>query len=226
MPTPTKGPRLGGGPAHERLMLANLATALFEHGRITTTEAKAKRLRPLAERLITFAKRGDLHARRRVMTVVSDKAVVHALFAEIAPGLASRPGGYTRITKIGAAQGRQRPDGGDRAGCEPLSAKKAAVKEAEGATKRAAKQAESAKAAEATKKAEDAEAQERRHRRSRRTPRRRRRRTRGSRTSTVPRRRAASRTTRPTVATVPVRPLRTRTAPRRPGSRSRATPTR
>ena len=85
MPTPTKGPRLGGGPAHERLMLANLATALFEHGQITTTEAKAKRLRPLAERLITFAKRGDLHARRRVLTVVRDKGVVHALFTEIAP---------------------------------------------------------------------------------------------------------------------------------------------
>ena len=87
MPTPTKGPRLGGGPAHERLMLANLATALFEHGRITTTEAKAKRLRPLAERLITFAKRGDLHARRRVLTVVRDKGVVHELFTEIASAL-------------------------------------------------------------------------------------------------------------------------------------------
>src|SRR5437763_1770385 len=83
MPTPTKGPRLGGGPAHERLMLANLATSLFEHGRITTTEAKAKRLRPLAERLITFAKRGDLHARRRVLSVVHDKDVVHSLFAEV-----------------------------------------------------------------------------------------------------------------------------------------------
>ena len=88
MPTPTKGPRLGGGPAHERLMLANLATALFEHGRITTTEAKAKRLRPLAERLITFAKRGDLHARRRVLTVVRDKGVVHTLFTEIGPRFA------------------------------------------------------------------------------------------------------------------------------------------
>ena len=86
MPTPTKGPRLGGGPAHERLMLANLATSLFEHDQITTTEAKAKRLRPLAERLITFAKRGDLHSRRRVLTVVKDKGVVHRLFAEIAPG--------------------------------------------------------------------------------------------------------------------------------------------
>ena len=85
MPAPTKGPRLGGGPAHERLLLANLATALFEHGSITTTEAKAKRLRPLAERLITFAKRGDLHARRQVLTVVRDNEVVHELFAEIGP---------------------------------------------------------------------------------------------------------------------------------------------
>jgi large subunit ribosomal protein L17 len=109
MPTPTKGPRLGGGPAHERLMLANLATALFEHRKITTTEAKAKRLRPLAERLITFAKRGDLHARRRVLTVVRDKGVVHALFSEIGPGFASRPGGYTRITKIGPRKGDNAP---------------------------------------------------------------------------------------------------------------------
>jgi large subunit ribosomal protein L17 len=105
MPTPTKGPRLGGGPAHERLMLANLATALFEHDRITTTEAKAKRLRPLAEKLITFAKRGDLHARRRVMTVVRDKDVVHKLFAEIGPNYTERPGGYTRITKVGPRKG-------------------------------------------------------------------------------------------------------------------------
>src|SRR3954462_4883040 len=109
MPTPTKGPRLGGGPAHERLMLANLATALFEHGRITTTEAKAKRLRPLAERLITFAKRGDLHARRRVLTVVRDKEVVHALFADIAPAYAERAGGYTRITKVGPRKGDNAP---------------------------------------------------------------------------------------------------------------------
>ncbi len=109
MPTPTKGPRLGGGPAHERLMLANLATALFEHDRITTTEAKAKRLRPLAERLITFAKRGDLHARRQVMTVIRDKDVVHKLFAEIGPKFATRPGGYTRIVKIGPRKGDNAP---------------------------------------------------------------------------------------------------------------------
>jgi large subunit ribosomal protein L17 len=158
MPTPTKGPRLGGGPAHERLMLANLATSLFEHDQITTTEAKAKRLRPLAERLITFAKRGDLHSRRRVLTVVKDKGVVHRLFAEIAPDMAQRPGGYTRITKIGARKGDNAPMAVIELVREPLSPKKATVKEAESATKRAAKQAESAKAAEATKKAEEAEA--------------------------------------------------------------------
>jgi len=105
MPTPTKGHRLGGSPAHQRHMLANLATALFEHGKITTTEARARRLRPLAERLITFAKRGDLHARRQVLTVVTDKTVVHNLFAEIGPSFASREGGYTRITKVGPRKG-------------------------------------------------------------------------------------------------------------------------
>jgi|UPI000479E5CB large subunit ribosomal protein L17 len=109
MPTPTKGPRLGGGPAHERLMLANLATSLFEHGRITTTEAKAKRLRPLAEKLVTFAKRGDLHARRQVMTTIRDKDVVHTLFAEIGPRYENRPGGYTRITKVGPRKGDNAP---------------------------------------------------------------------------------------------------------------------
>ena len=105
MPTPTKGHRLGGSPAHQRHILANLATALFQHGRITTTEAKAKRLRPVAERLITFAKRGDLHARRHVLTVVTDKGVVHQLFTEIAPEFSERDGGYTRITKIGPRKG-------------------------------------------------------------------------------------------------------------------------
>src|SRR5690348_9092975 len=105
MPTPTKGHRLGGSPAHERHILANLATALFQHGRITTTEAKAKRLRPVAERLITFAKRGDLHARRHVLTVVTDQGVVHQLFTEIAPQFSERDGGYTRITKIGPRKG-------------------------------------------------------------------------------------------------------------------------
>ncbi|MGW3467595.1 50S ribosomal protein L17 [Saccharopolyspora sp. NPDC000995] len=99
MPTPTKGPRLGGSPAHERLIMANLATSLFEHGRITTTEAKAKRLRPIAERLITKAKKGDLHNRREVMKTIRDKDVVHKLFAEIGPHFAERNGGYTRIVK-------------------------------------------------------------------------------------------------------------------------------
>jgi large subunit ribosomal protein L17 len=105
MPTPTKGHRLGGSPAHQRHMMANLATALFEHGKITTTEARARRLRPLAERLITFAKRGDLHARRQVLAVVTDKSVVHTLFADIGPSFASRDGGYTRITKVGPRKG-------------------------------------------------------------------------------------------------------------------------
>jgi large subunit ribosomal protein L17 len=105
MPTPTKGRRLGGSPAHQRHMMANLATALFEHGKITTTEARARRLRPVAERLITFAKRGDLHARRQVLTTVTDRNVVHTLFTDIAPTFASREGGYTRITKIGPRKG-------------------------------------------------------------------------------------------------------------------------
>ena len=109
MPTPTKGRRLGGSPAHERLILANLATSLFEHGRITTTQAKAHRLRPYAERLITKAKRGDLHARRQVLSTITDKGVVHKLFTEIGPRFAARPGGYTRITKIGPRKGDNAP---------------------------------------------------------------------------------------------------------------------
>jgi large subunit ribosomal protein L17 len=109
MPTPTKGKRLGGSPAHERLILANLASQLFEHGRIVTTEAKATRLRPLAEKLITKAKRGDIHARRLVLTTVRDKGVVHTLFTEVAPSLADREGGYTRITKVGPRKGDNAP---------------------------------------------------------------------------------------------------------------------
>jgi large subunit ribosomal protein L17 len=109
MPTPTKGARLGGSPAHQRLMLANLATSLFEHGRITTTEAKARRLRPFAERLITKAKRGDLHNRRQVLRVIRDKSIVHELFTEIAPRYATRPGGYLRITKVGPRKGDNAP---------------------------------------------------------------------------------------------------------------------
>jgi len=109
MPTPTKGPRLGGGPSHERMLIANLARSLFLHGRIRTTEAKAKRLRPQAERLITFAKRGDIASRRQVLTVVRDKAVVHTLFADIAPRFADREGGYTRILKLGQRAGDGEP---------------------------------------------------------------------------------------------------------------------
>ena len=146
MPTPTKGPRLGGGPAHERLMMANLATALFEHGRITTTEAKAKRLRPLAERLITFAKRGDLAARRRVLTVVRHKDVVHVLFTEIGPRYQTRQGGYTRIVKVGPRKGDNAPMAIIEL-VEPLAEQ--VVAEATGATKRAAKEKAAAKPAAA-----------------------------------------------------------------------------
>lgn len=135
MPTPAKGPRLGGSPAHERLILANLATSLFEHGRITTTETKAKRLRPLAERLITFAKRGDLASRRRVLTVVRDKGVVHVLFTDIAPKMAERNGGYTRITKIGPRKGDAAPMAVIELVTEPVSPKQAVVKEAERAVR-------------------------------------------------------------------------------------------
>jgi len=144
MPSPTKGPRLGGSPAHERLLLANLATALFEHGRITTTEAKAKRVRPLAERLITFAKRGDLASRRRVMTVIRDKDVVHVLFTEIAPTYDNRDGGYTRITKIGPRKGDNAPMAVIEL-VEPMAEQ--VVAEATGATKRAAKEKAAAETA-------------------------------------------------------------------------------
>ncbi|MEI6620325.1 MAG: 50S ribosomal protein L17 [Actinomycetes bacterium] len=145
MPTPTKGPRLGGSPAHERLMLANLVTSLFEHGAITTTQAKAKRMQPLAERMVTFAKRGDLHSRRRVMTVVRDKTVVHELFTEIGPRYDTRKGGYTRITKLGPRKGDSAPMARIEL-VEPLSER--AVAEAEAAAKRAAKERETKLAAE------------------------------------------------------------------------------
>ena len=128
MPKPTKGPRLGGGPAHERLLLANLAAALFTHRSIQTTETKAKRLRPLAERLITFAKRGDLHARRRVLSIISDKGVVHELFTEIAPLVADREGGYTRITKTGYRKGDNAPMAVIELVLEPVSKKPASSK--------------------------------------------------------------------------------------------------
>ncbi|MGA1837566.1 50S ribosomal protein L17 [Herbiconiux sp. 11R-BC] len=127
MPKPTKGPRLGGGPAHERLLLANLAAALFTHKSIKTTETKAKRMRPLTERLITFAKRGDLHARRRVLAVIGDKAVVHELFTEIAPLMAEREGGYTRITKLGFRKGDNAPMVQIELVLEPVAPKKKAA---------------------------------------------------------------------------------------------------
>jgi large subunit ribosomal protein L17 len=164
MPTPTKGPRLGGGPAHERLLLANLATQLFTHRSITTTETKAKRVRPLVERMITFAKRGDLASRRRVLTVIRDKGVVHELFTEIAPVMAERQGGYTRITKIGNRKGDNAPMAVIELVLEPLTASQATIREAEAATKRSASDRTPAKkaavAAEATAEAEadDAEA--------------------------------------------------------------------
>ena len=149
MPKPTKGPRLGGGPAHERLLLANLAAALFTHKSIQTTETKAKRLRPLAERLITFAKRGDLHARRRVLSVIGDKEVVHVLFTEIAPLVADREGGYTRITKVGNRKGDNAPMAVIELVLEPVSPKQAVVKEAEKATTKAAKKPAAKKTAKA-----------------------------------------------------------------------------
>jgi large subunit ribosomal protein L17 len=137
MATPTQGTRLGGSASHQKLILANLATSLFEKGKITTTEAKAKKLRPFAERLITFAKRGDLSSRRRVMGIIRDKSVVHSLFTEIGPSFAKRKGGYTRITKIGTRKG----DNASMAVIELVEAlAQKVVAEAEGATKRAAKE--------------------------------------------------------------------------------------
>ncbi|MCL1799761.1 MAG: 50S ribosomal protein L17 [Promicromonosporaceae bacterium] len=130
MPNPAKGPRLGGSPAHERLILANLATSLFEHGRITTTVTKAKRLQPVADRLITFAKRGDLHSRRRVMRVIRDKSVVHVLFTEIGPGFADRDGGYTRVTKIGNRKGDNAPMAVIELVQEPVTPKRRAARPA------------------------------------------------------------------------------------------------
>jgi len=149
MPTPTKGPRLGGGPAHERLMLANLASALFEHKRITTTVTKAKRLKPYAERLVTFAKRGDLASRRRVLGLISNKGVVHELFTDIAQAVENRDGGYTRITKIGNRKGDNAPMAVIELVLEPVSAKQAVVAEATQAAAAAAP-AEEAPEAEVT----------------------------------------------------------------------------
>ncbi|MEU6115590.1 50S ribosomal protein L17 [Streptomyces sp. NPDC047117] len=150
MPRPAKGARLGGSAAHERLLLANLAKSLFEHGRITTTEAKARRLRPVAEKLITKAKKGDIHNRRLVLATITDKSVVHTLFTEIAPRYTERPGGYTRITKIGNRRGDNAPMAVIEL-VEGEIAKKATVDEAEAATKRAVKEADEAAKAEETK---------------------------------------------------------------------------
>lgn len=149
MPAPTKGARLGGSPSHEKMILANLATELFRHGAIRTTETKAKRLRPHAERLITHAKKGDLASRRRVMQTVRDKGVVYTLFEEIAPTFAERPGGYTRITKVGPRKGDNAPMAVIELVTEEYSPKQAVVKEAEGAAKNAAK-ADAAEPAEET----------------------------------------------------------------------------
>ncbi|OEU85263.1 50S ribosomal protein L17 [Streptomyces abyssalis] len=163
MPKPTKGARMGGGAAHQKAMLANLATDLFEYGRITTTEARARRLRPVAERLITKAKKGDLHNRRQVMRTVTDKSVVHTLFTEIGPRYENRPGGYTRITKIGNRRGDNAPMAVIEL-VEALTVQQQAVGEAEAATKRTAKDKEAAgdKAAADLKKdsAEKSEAAE------------------------------------------------------------------
>ncbi|MDH6532326.1 large subunit ribosomal protein L17 [Aurantimicrobium minutum] len=138
MPTPTKGPRLGGGPAHERLMLANMSVSLFTHKSIKTTETKAKRLRPVAERLITFAKRGDLHARRRALAILRNKEAVHILFTEIAPLVAEREGGYTRITKLGYRKGDNAPMAQIELVLEALNKKPAKAKPAKAEAPKAA----------------------------------------------------------------------------------------
>ncbi|MER6122298.1 50S ribosomal protein L17 [Streptomyces sp. NPDC001795] len=153
MPKPTKGARMGGSAAHEKIILANLAKALFEHGRITTTEAKARKLRPYAERLVTKAKKGDLHNRRQVLQVITDKSIVHTLFTEIGPRYENRPGGYTRITKIGNRRGDNAPMAVIEL-VEALTVQQKAVGEAEAATKRAVKEAEAK--TEATEVVEDA----------------------------------------------------------------------
>ena len=156
MPKPTKGPRLGGGPAHERLMLANLAASLFTYKSIKTTETKAKRLRPVAERMITFAKRGDLHSRRRVMGMISDKNVVHELFAEIAPLVAEREGGYTRITKLGFRKGDNASMVQIELVLEPVNAKPKAKADKPAAASVAAPATDDVDAADATATEEDA----------------------------------------------------------------------
>jgi len=146
MPTPAKGARLGGSPAHERIILANLASQLFEHGKIVTTEAKAKRLRPVAEKLITKAKRGDIHARREVLKTVRDKGVVHVLFTEIAPTFEGRPGGYTRITKVGPRKGDNAPMALIELVTEPVAARRSTAAPAAAAASATAPVAEASPA--------------------------------------------------------------------------------
>src|SRR5690606_16345919 len=157
MPKPTKGARMGGSAAHEKLMLANLAKSLFEHGRIPTTEARARKLRPYAERLVTKAKKGDLHNRRQVLQVITDKSIVHTLFTEIGPRYENRPGGYTRITKIGNRRGDNAPMAVIEL-VEALTVQQKAVGEAEAATKRAVKEDALKKDEAAEAPAEDAKA--------------------------------------------------------------------
>jgi len=158
MPQPTKGPRFGGSPAHQRIILANLASQLFEHGRITTTEAKAKRVQPLAERLIAKAKRGDLHNRRQVLATITDKGVVHVLFTEIAPKLADRDGGYTRITKVGPRKGDNAPMAVIEIVTETVEESRKARAKAKGAASApAAKKADKPAARKAAKPSEDAQ---------------------------------------------------------------------
>ncbi|WP_219467727.1 50S ribosomal protein L17 [Nonomuraea rhizosphaerae] len=160
MPKPTKGARLGGSPAHERLILANLATDLFRHGKIRTTVAKAKRVRPLAERLITKAKKGDIHNRRQVLTVVKDKGVVHHLFTEIAVTFAERPGGYTRITKVGPRKGDNAPMAVIELVTEPLNAVRTARPAAQAAAPAAPAPAEETTETETEAPAEETTADE------------------------------------------------------------------
>ncbi len=161
MPTPSKGPRLGGSAAHEKHMLANLATSLFEHGRIRTTETRAKRVRPVAEKLITLAKRGDLHARRKVMETITRKDIVALLFEELAPKFAERPGGYTRITKLPNRKGDNAPMALIELVTEAYSPKQAVVKEAEKATAAKADKAPVEEADKpASKKADEAPAED------------------------------------------------------------------
>lgn len=155
MPQPAKGARLGGSGAHEKLLLANLAKALFEHGRITTTEAKARRLRPVAERLVTKAKKGDMHNRRLVLQTITDKSIVHTLFTEIAPRYENRPGGYTRITKIGNRRGDNAPMAVIEL-VEALTVAQAATGEAEAATKRAVKESAAEKDAKKSDASDEA----------------------------------------------------------------------